>query len=147
MSEDQEPVISLEAWRMRRPGSATPRCLHPRTTIDELRGTVECRDCHAPVSAFWVLGQVAREENRCLENIRRLRAEAQELEGWVPFLRAMRKLEKRWRGRATLPACPHCHGGLWPDELERSSVSLSLEIARRKKANIPLPPGARTNLP
>lgn len=146
MEHDDDAVVSLEAWRLvkRPPG---PRCDHQRTVLDEGKGTVECRDCGVTLSAFWVLGQIAREENRCFTRIKALRAEAEELKGWVPFLRSMRKLEKRWRGRAMLPACPHCHRGLWPDELERSSVSLSLELAQRKKANIAIPPGASAQEP
>ena len=147
MIEDDEAVVSLEAWRLRKREPGERRCDHPRTTIDEQNGTVECRDCGVTLSAFWVLGQIAREENRCFTRIRNLRAEAEELKGWVPFLRSMRKLEKRWRGRAMLPACPHCHRGLWPDELERSSVSLSLEVAQRRKAGLALPPGASAKQP
>lgn len=147
MIHDDDAVVSLEAWRLRKRTDG-PQCQHNATVLDERLGTVTCKDCQATLSAFWVLGQIAREENRCFERIHRLRHEAEELQKWVPFLRSMRSLEKRWRGRAMLPVCPHCHRGLWPEELG-ASVSLSLEIAQRKKANLPIPPTvqARTDKP
>src|SRR5436190_18668915 len=143
MTQDDDAVISLEGWRLKKRQDGAKTCAHPRTIVDETHGTVECRDCHAPLSAFWVLGQIAREENRCLENVRSVRREAAELQTWVPFLRAMRGLERRWRGRKTLPACPHCRRGLWPDEMQRFTVSTDLEIAHRKRAGREVPPGAR----
>lgn len=141
MIHDDDAVVSLEAFRLRKHPPLGPACQHSRTVIDERAGTVTCRECDATLSAFWVLGRIAREENRVFARIVTLRAEAAALETWVPFLRAMRSLEKRWRGRAMLPACPHCRHGLWPDELG-SSVSLSLELAQRKKAGLAIPPGA-----
>jgi len=143
MIPDDDAVVSLEAWRLtKRPRG---RCPHGRTVIDEMQGTVECRDCGATLSAFWVLGQIAREENRAFHRLQTLRAEAAQLQSWVPFLRSVRGLEKRWRGRRVLPTCPHCNHGLWPDELT-GGVSLSLEVARRKKANLPIPAGAKVEL-
>src|SRR3954470_3702322 len=138
MIEDDDAIVSLEAWRhLKRPKGAAV-CQHARTVIDEQAGTVTCRDCEVTLSAFWVLGRVAREENRAFERTRGLRAEADELMNWVPFLRAMRRLEKRWRGRVSLPACPYCHHGLWPEDLS-SNTSIHLEIARRKRDNQPIP--------
>lgn len=145
MITDPDAIVSLEAWRFAKKGDG-PKCEHARTVIDEPNGTVECRDCGASLSAFWVLGRIAREENRVFNRIKGLRADAEELQTWVPFLKSVRTLEKRWRGRAMLPACPHCHRGLWPDELQ-GSVSLSLELAQRKKANIPIPAGAHAKSP
>lgn len=142
MIQDDEAVVSLEAWRHLKRPAGTAVCQHARTVIDEQAGTVTCRDCEVTLSAFWVLGRIAREENRVFERIRLMRAEAAELETWTPFLRAQRSLERRWRGKSMLPACPHCHHGLWPEDLQ-GGVSLSLEIARRQKDGLPIPPGAK----
>lgn len=142
MTHDDEAIISLEAWRLktRKPGEL--RCAHARAFIDERAGTVTCRDCDATLSAFWVLGQVAREENRCAARVKALKDEAEALTAWVPFLRAMRVLEKLWRGRKALPVCPHCRHGLWPDELVKSRVGIEIETARRRKGGVTVPPGA-----
>lgn len=142
MIPDDDAIISLEAWRhLKRPqGSAV--CQHSRTVIDEQAGTVTCRDCDATLSAFWVLGRIAREENRVFHRIYTLRQEAADLEKWVPFLKAQRTLERRWRGRSMLPTCPFCRHGLWPEDLQ-GGASLSLEIARRQKDGLPIPPGAK----
>jgi hypothetical protein len=146
MIQDDDAIVSLEAWRhLKRPGG-TAVCQHAKTVIDEQAGTITCRDCEATLSAFWVLGRIAREENRVFERIRSLRAEAETLKAWVPFLRAQRTLERRWRGRATLPVCPFCTHGLWPEDLQ-SGLSLELEIARRRKDGLPIPSGAKERAP
>jgi hypothetical protein len=139
MIHDDDAIVSLEAWRLRQ--RPVPTCEHKRTVIDERAGTVECRDCQATLSAFWVLGQIAREENRCFERIKRLRTEAAELETWVPHLRKVRELHRNWSGKKALPICPHCHHGLWPDDFV-GFISVELEAARRRKDGRPLPPSA-----
>ena len=145
MIPDDDAVVSLEAWRHLKRPAGTAVCQHVKTVIDEQAGTVTCRDCEATLSAFWVLGRIAREENRVFERIKRLRAEADQLESWTPFLRAQRTLERRWRGRSMLPVCPHCRHGLWPEDLQ-SAVSLELEVARRRKEGLRIPPGAQGRL-
>ena len=142
MTPDDDAIVSLEAWRLLKRPQGTAVCQHARTVVDQQAGTVTCRDCEVTLSAFWVLTKIALEENRCFERVRSLRAEADELNNWVPFLRSMRSLERRWRGRSMLPACPHCHHGLWPEELQ-GAVSLSLEIAQRKHKNMPIPVGVK----
>lgn len=143
MIGDDDAVVSLEAWRHLKRPTGTAVCQHARTVLDEQAGTVTCRDCEATLSAFWVLGRIAREENRCFERVRNLRAEAEELSTWVPFLRSMKRLEKRWRGQRMLPVCPHCHHGLWPEELNGGAIGVDIEIAQRKRSNTPIPAGAK----
>ena len=145
MIEDDDAIVSLEAWRHLKRPAGTAVCQHARTVIDEQAGTVTCRDCEVTLSAFWVLGRIAREENRVFTRLRNLRAEADTLESWVPFLRAQRSLEKRWRGQSMLPVCPHCRHGLWPEDLQ-AGMSVSLEVARRRKDGLSIPPGVKVRL-
>jgi hypothetical protein len=138
MVQDDEAIVSLEAWRLaKRPG---PTCAHPRTIVDQQNGTVECKECGASLSAFHVLVQIAKEENRLWERVRALRAEAKELKAWVPILKAVRELDRMWRGKRMLPCCPQCSRGLWPEEMT-AAVGVQIEVARRKKAKIAIPAG------
>lgn len=138
MIEDDDAIVSLEAYRLAKvPPHA--KCKHERSVIDERSGTLECRECGAYLSAFHVLVQIAREENRAWERVKSLRAEAEELKAWRPFLKAMKALERVWRGRRVLPCCPHCHRGLWAEEFGASAVGVRHEIERRKALGIAVP--------
>jgi hypothetical protein len=48
---------------------------------------------------------------------------------------AARNLEKGWNSHRNVPACPHCARGLLPEDFEKGSrlVSLDIERAKRKR--------------
>lgn len=138
MIEDDEAIVSLEAWRLaKRP---EPKCPHPRTVVDERNGTVECRECGASLSAFHVLVQIAKEENKLWARVRSLQEQAKELKVWVPQLNSVKELVRMWRSKRMLPCCSGCGRGLWPEEMT-GAVGVEIEIARRKRANVAIPPG------
>ena len=60
------------------------------------------------------------------------RAEIADVAGKTVELRAAQRLEKAWRSRSMVPACPHCHEAIFPtDGLGGSMVNKELAARRR----------------
>ncbi len=117
--EDTEAVVSFEGWK--RKNRKSPTCDHPRVWIDESKGTVECRDCEAIVSAFYFLKKMAHRENQFFIRLASMRREITELKAWKPWMKVAKKLESMWRGGKYLPCCPHCSWAIHYKEMENCS--------------------------
>lgn len=106
---------------------------HQRFVIDEQHGTVECAECGDNVSAFHALLKIARKEGRYREQMYYARKKLEELAAYKPWLRAVKEIERLWRGRKMLPVCRFCNHGLEPEDISGSMVSVEFERQRRKK--------------
>lgn len=56
-------------------------CKHSRILINETLNEVECKDCHAKVSPFWVLLQQAKKESSFFSHLERLVERVKSLQG------------------------------------------------------------------
>ena len=138
--DDPDAVVSLTAWRNSKRPKTT--CKHERTLIDQIAGTVECRECGEVLSPFHVLLRMAQGERALFDRVRSLQAKADELARYSPHLKTMKELERIWRGRRMIPICPHCGTGIWPQELlAGGSRGVRYEITLRQKAGKLLPNG------
>lgn len=95
-------------------------CTHEGSTmvINPRNGDVFCRGCDAQVSQAHALIQIAYRLHEIERRNAALKAEAKELHGWVPLLRAVRNLHRRWKGGVLLPCCPHCKQPVRAEELD-----------------------------
>jgi len=108
-------------------------CYHQSFVIHEDHGSVECKECGEAVSAFHALCAIAKSETQFRRQWAALRHRYDEMTAYKPWLLAVRKLERIWRGKRMLPRCPQCGRGLEAEELAESGcVGLEFEMARRK---------------
>lgn len=109
-------------------------CLHQRFVIDERHGTVECADCQEVVSAFHAICAIAKHEGMYRRRLAVMREEEKRHQSERGWLRAVKNMNRIWRGGKALPTCPHCGRGLARDDMEHCGmVSAEIEEARRKK--------------
>jgi hypothetical protein len=127
---DCEKVVSF-AHEARKRGKSCG-CLHQRFVIDEQHGTVECAECGDVVSAFHAMCEIAKDERDFRRQWASLKATYNEMLAYKPWLVAVRKLERIWRGKRMLPCCPQCGRGLEAEELLGRSVGIDFEMSRRK---------------
>ncbi|ACL58150.1 hypothetical protein [Methylobacterium nodulans] len=99
--------------------------------IDAQHGTVSCKDCGESVSAFHALKTVATQEGLYRRQMAAMKREEAEIKEHR-FLKAVRMLDRIWRGGRALPCCPHCKRGIYAHELTGASVGIALEEQRRK---------------
>ena len=112
-------------------------CFHQKFVIDTVHGTVECEACGDTVSAFHALVAVAKEESRFHNSIDALRRERDELSQYKPWLKAVRELERIWRGGTMLPQCPHCRRGVTSKGLASTgTINAEYEKACLERADV-----------
>ncbi|MGI9502913.1 MAG: hypothetical protein ACR2RE_07650 [Geminicoccaceae bacterium] len=110
-----------------------PKFCDHRWEIDQESRTINCHRCGVESTAWDVLIRIAyqeRDDHKVLESVKR---EIVELRKWNPFLKAVRRLEKIWRGKM-LPTCPNCGIGITAQALTSTSqVNRDYpEIAKRR---------------
>jgi hypothetical protein len=121
--------------RRRRSGFASTNkvesCPHSHVQLDDDGDIVKCLQCDRQLSAYWVLRRFVEfflQEKRSLATERERLTEI--TQNNIQLI-AARRIEKQWRRRTSLPACPHCHRGILPSD-QLFSISRDIELRRRK---------------
>lgn len=116
----------------RRPYSA---CRHRQLVYDDKERRIWCKDCEHNVEHFEAFKVLVENSHAFISHITRREREVAEAEQQALHLIATKNLEKTWRGRTMAVACPHCRGGLLPDDFKNigTCTSAELELQRRKK--------------
>lgn len=152
--EDAQPfraeVIDLDGIRIRwgRPIPGARKCEHKHMVYCQDERRVWCENCKRTIDNFDALMVVVYHlENMQREANAKLRA-AEEAARHAARLRAVKALDRAWSGNVAAVGCPHCGGGLLPEDFVNggfSSTSREIEIARRRaarRAPSPPPPSA-----
>lgn len=79
--------------------------------IDLETRSISCSKCGQESTAWDVLVRIAHNEGTERKRLAHARRETAELKRWNPHLRAVRELERIWRGKM-LPTCPNCGMGV-----------------------------------
>lgn len=113
------------------------RCEHRDLLYCPSERRIWCRDCDATVDGFDAFVMIAGHfREMAADAAANLYKTEQALSG-VARLRATKTLDRCWSGHVMAPCCPHCRGGLLPEDFADgavSSVSAEIERARRKRA-------------
>lgn len=136
--------IRVSRGLTRRPASS---CAHRKLHYDNRERRVWCPDCEKevdPFDAFMVLvGAYDEAERKHKEREQKLReAEAEKL-----ISLAAKEIDRVWRKRDQVPACPCCGEGILPEDFKsgcRSIVGRDYAIARRKRLAEQRKTGPRT---
>jgi len=134
-------VIDIGDHRIARGLSRRPHtvCRHIGMVYDPRERRIWCTDCERnldPFDAFELLVDAWHKNTRKLDKRREELAEA-ESKSLVSL--AARGLDKIWRKRLQLPACPSCGEGLFPEDFKHGvtrTVSRQLAYAKRR-ASLP----------
>ncbi len=136
-------VIDLAGVRLQRGRPATPphkRCQHHRMAYCTAERRVWCEDCKRTLDPFDALMVVVSKFGEMESEARGKLAQANDALGKTARLRATKALDRVWSGNAMAVACPHCKGGLLPEDFAdgaSSAWSRNLEIAARRKKHEP----------
>lgn len=131
-------VLKIGDIRIARGMTRRPRttCTHERTTYDVEERRVWCSDCESEVEPFDAFHLIVRRLTEFQEALRRRLDELERAEAKALTLIAAKNLEREWRSRTTVPACPHCREALFPGLFKHSMhipvVSKALAEQKRK---------------
>lgn len=115
----------------RRPVSS---CKHKHVLYDEKERRVWCSDCETDVEAFDAFIGLVGQFDAAAKQAKRLIDEAHEASKFSLISRAAKAIDRQWRSKRMVPACPHCHAGIWPeDALHMGCVGKEYDKARRDR--------------
>lgn len=129
-------VVDIGDLRVARGLSRRPysSCCHYRMVYDGQERRVWCKDCEQDVEAFDAFKLLVENIASEYRKLNRLREEIEEAKEHTLHLIAAKEVEKVWRGRKMAPTCPHCKGGLLPEDFVNAGrTSAEFERKRRKQ--------------
>ncbi|WP_132552887.1 hypothetical protein [Rhizobium azibense] len=111
-------------------------CKHRRLTYNVAERRVWCQECESTVDGFDAFMLIANHFHAMERAAQAKLARAAEIENATLVKRAAKNLDRSWNGKNPMAVCcPHCRGGLLPEDFQSggSAVSREIEIARRKR--------------
>lgn len=118
----------------RRPYSA---CRHHKLNYDSAERRVWCADCERNVDGFDAFKILVESFDYALKRLDERETKLTEATTFSLRSLAARELDKAWQRRGSVPACPHCHHGLFPEDFKNgvgTVLGRDYAEARRKKA-------------
>lgn len=136
-------VISLADVRLSR-GWAKPSkvCGHKNLVYSDRDRRIECKDCDQPVEAFDAFMTLCRHFTDMERASRSREVKTREALASVIIRRAAKALDKAW-GRKMAPCCPHCQGGLLPEDFETGGGQIGADLERTRRARARANPDRR----
>ena len=109
-------------------------CRHHAMRYDPRERRIWCADCETDVEAFDAFTLLIEYFDAVQKKARRMMDEAKEAQSFQLRSIAAKKIDEKWRKRNMVPACPHCHAGIWPEDVDRMGlVGKEYDAARRAR--------------
>lgn len=109
-------------------------CPHRRLTYDNRERRIWCRDCERDVEGFDAFIILAEGYDRALKSVAAREKAITEVEQFKMRSIAAKKMDEAWRAKTTVPACPHCGNGLFPESFKNGVPTLGKEYAAARIA-------------
>ena len=107
--------IRVSRGLSRRPYSS---CKHEKVVYDQQERRVWCQDCETNIDPFDMLMALIEPYNAAVKKLKQREERVLQQEAFTMRRRATQELDKAWRRRNVLPACPSCHAPLLPEDFE-----------------------------
>lgn len=130
-------VIDIGDLRIARGLSRRPHsvCSHSRLIYDKHERRIWCEDCEHDVESFDAFEILVSNYSSAIGHYNKIKKEALEAKEHNLHLLACREIEHVWRGGRMAPACPHCKGGLLPEDFKPLRLRVSAAIERQRRIN------------
>ena len=112
------------------------KCGHKRIIYSRADRTVWCEDCERNIDGFDAFLIYTDHLHKMQGELLRLVAAVEDEKKSTLISRAAKALDRAWRGKPVAVPCPHCRGGLLPEDFADGEFGFSsrdIELARRKK--------------
>lgn len=110
-------VVQITDLRIDQNAGKVCMCHKPKRIINTKSRQIYCEQCGARLDAFDALVHISRQMKDDNHAIHRLREQAEQLKNYKPWLKIIRHLEKKYRGKKMLPTCPRCAEPFYLEEL------------------------------
>ncbi len=117
-------------------------CSHRKMMYDTHERRIWCKDCAHDVEPFDAFVALVGQHDDAVKILQRRQTQLAEAEAHKVRSLAAREIDKAWQSRTTVPACPHCSHGLFPEDFKNGVfASLGREyaeaLAKRRRAEKP----------
>ena len=110
----------------RRPVSA---CNHRKLVNDRAERRIWCSECETDVEVFDAFMSLVEQFHYAAAALELRAAEIKQAEALSIISIAAKNIDKEWRAKNTVPACPHCGNGLFPENFRNGITTLGREYA------------------
>lgn len=110
-------------------------CTHRNMTYDNHERRVWCNDCETQLELFDAFEALVNQWHKAFANLEQQKKEIMELIEANRMKVAAQRLSKEWQKHATIPACPHCGVGLFPDDFTGGISTRSAVLERQRRLN------------
>lgn len=134
----EDKVADLGEYRLARGKKVGGGCFHKQLRYESEIGVVTrvwCSDCGDRLELSEALFVLANHFQSMNDRIKRGMAEVEDAKSATLVRRAAKSIDRAWNGRLA-PICPHCRGGLLPEDFDEnvpSATSVEVERARRRR--------------
>lgn len=127
-------VVNIEDLRIARGMSRRVHsaCPHVRLVYDENERRAWCKDCETDIEAFDAFLMLVERFDAHHKRLLARETAVAEAEKFQARTLAARELDKAWRKQKSVPACPHCSHGLFPEDFKNGVATLDIEYARAR---------------
>lgn len=129
-------VVDIGDLRVARGMSRRPAtsCKHRNMRYDSSERRIWCPDCEQNVDAFDAFTQLVEMFSRAKEAHDRREQHLKEAETFQIRSLAAKEIDKAWRSKNSVPACPHCRQGLFPEDFKDGiKCSLGRDYAEARR--------------
>lgn len=117
MNELPDKVVSIDMLRINRNLDKKCKCENKSFVIDSQNRAIYCGSCGSQVDPYESMYYLAANYERLKEQTDRLLEQRKQIADYKPHMIVFRNLEKSYRGKKMLPACPHCDRGFYFEEI------------------------------
>lgn len=134
-------IIDLDGIRIQWGLPSTPlkqRCEHKSLVYSSAERRIWCQNCERTIDNFDAFMTFTKHFESMLRHARIKLQEATDAMKTSVRRRATKVLDRAWSGNVMAPCCPHCRGGLLPEDFADRGLSMcsrDIELARRKKVD------------
>ncbi|MCB4862938.1 hypothetical protein K7W03_25480 [Sphingobium sp. PNB] len=115
----------------RRPHSS---CGHRAMAYDQNERRIWCKDCETDVDPFDAFLIICQHFHKASDRLKRERKAIEEAQGHNIIRIAAKQMDEHFRRKNMVPACPHCHAGIFPEDVPKmGSVNRRWEEAKRAR--------------
>lgn len=114
----------------RRPYSS---CRHSKLTYDPRERRIWCRDCETDVEPFDAFTGLVEQYNSAYLSLIQRQTALKEAEAFQVRSIAAKNIDKAWRSKNMVPACPHCSHGLFPEDFKNGPSLLGKDYAAARR--------------
>ncbi|WP_313438526.1 hypothetical protein [Novosphingobium sp.] len=115
----------------RRPVSA---CNHRPLVYDQRERRIWCKDCETDIEGFDAFLLITEQFDQAAKKIERQLAEVKEAREHNIIRIAAKQMDQHFRRKNMVPACPHCHQGIFPEDVPKmGTINREWETVRRAR--------------